>query len=268
MPTLARTTARPGVPRRAGRAIRGEWHRLTAVPVRELRALGPRAIPLTLCTVLLTFGFWLAWRTTWGSDAARVLGGVSAGIPLPLALLRTPVSLFVPAPDLPVWGALLQVLLLFGLAELQLGRGRMLLVAYFATLCGTLSARAMVAIGPGHVLGLDAYHADVPDTGPSAAVVGLVVCVAMVRRAPIAFTGVWVVMVAEVVAKPNLAGREHVAAMTGVTLLTAASLARRRRRVRGQAVRTRASAAQWTCDAAGLSSRERGERPDHAARRR
>ncbi|MYV99749.1 hypothetical protein [Streptomyces sp. SID3343] len=243
MPTLAHTTARPRVPTRAGRAIRGEWHRLTAVPVRELRSRGLRAIALTVCIVLSTFGFWLAWRTTWGSDTARVLGGVSAGIPLPLALLRTPVSLVVPAPDLPVWGALLQVLLLFGLAELELGRRRTLVVAYVATLCGTLWARAMVAIGPDHVLGLDAYRADVLDTGPSAAVVGLVVCIAMVRRAPILFTGVWALMIAEVVVKPNLAGREHLAAMTGVTLLTAASLALDR------------------------SRRRRGARPDRAARR-
>jgi hypothetical protein len=267
MPTLARTTARPGVPIRAGRAIRGEWHRLTAVPVRELRSRGLRAVPLTLCTVLLTFGFWLAWRTGWGSDAARILGGVSAGIPLPLALVRTPVSLFVPAPDLPVWGALLQVLLLFGLAELALGRRRMVVVAYVATLCGTLAARAMVAIGPGHVLGLDARHADVLDTGPSAAVVGLVVCVAVVRRAPILFVGVWALMIAEVAVKPNLAGREHVAALTGVTVVTAASLAWRRRRVRRQAARAR-SAAAWGHDATGLSPRERDERPDQPARRR
>ncbi|WP_406279429.1 hypothetical protein [Embleya sp. NBC_00896] len=232
MPTLDRTSARPGTFARTGTAVLGEWRRLTAVPARELRAHGARAIPLTTCAVLSMFAFWLAWRTEWGGDAARILGGVSANIPLPLALLRTPISLFVPAPDLPVWGALAQVLIVFGLAELDLGRRRTLIVAYVATLCGTLAARAMVAIGPDHLLGIDARHGDVLDTGPSAAVVGLVVCLAMVRRAPILFTGVWILMIAEVAIKPNLAGREHLAAMAGITILTAAYLSRRRSRER------------------------------------
>jgi hypothetical protein len=229
MSTLARTTPRPGPLARTGGAVRAEWRRVTARPRVELRAHGLRAIPLTTCTVLLTLAFWFAWRTAWGSDLARVLGGVSADIPLPLALVRTPVSLFVPAPDLPVWGALVQILVFFGLAELDLGRRRTLIVAYVATLCGTLAARAMIAIGPDHFLGIDARHGDVLDTGPSAAVVGLVVCIAMVRRAPILFTGVWALMIAEVIVKPNLAGREHLAAMTGVTILTAILLARTRR---------------------------------------
>ncbi|WP_439677647.1 hypothetical protein [Embleya sp. MST-111070] len=230
MSTLARSTPRPGLLVRTGAAVRGEWTRLTARPVRELRAHGPKAIPLTVCAVLLSLGFWLAWRTSWGGDVVRVLGGVSAGIPLPLALLRTPVSLFVPAPDLPVWGALIQVLILFGLAELDLGARRTLVIAYVATLSGTLAARVMVGLGPDHLLGIDAHQGDIMDTGPSAAVVGLVVCIAMVRRAPILFVGVWALMIAEVVVKPNLAGREHIAALTGVTLCTGVYLIRRRRR--------------------------------------
>ncbi|MET7297746.1 hypothetical protein [Embleya sp. NPDC005575] len=232
MSTLTRSSARPGPLVRTGGAVRGEWSRLTVVPVRELRAHGLSAIPLTVCAVLLTFGFWLAWRTTWGGDMARVLGGVSAGIPLPLALLRTPVSLFVPAPDLPVWGALIQVLILFGLAELDVGARRTLAIAYVATLCGTLAARVMIGLGPDHLLGMDARHGDIPDTGPSAAVVGLVVCIAMMRRAPMLFAGVWILMVAEVTVKPNLAGREHIAAMAGVTLCVGVYLARQRRRTR------------------------------------
>ncbi|MFE2868021.1 hypothetical protein [Embleya sp. NPDC059259] len=232
MSSPARRVPRPGPLARTGGAVRGEWRRLTAVPVRELRAHGLLAIPLTVCTVLLTLGFWLAWRTAWGGDVVRVLGGVSAGIPLPLALLRTPVSLFVPAPDLPVWGALIQVLILFGLAELDLGARRTLVIAYVATLCGTLSARVMVGLGPDHLLGIDARDGDILDTGPSAAVAGLVVCIAMVRRAPILFVGVWALMIAEVVVKPNLAGREHIAAMTGVTVCTGVYLARQRRRIR------------------------------------
>ncbi|MFI6981373.1 hypothetical protein ACIBSV_22635 [Embleya sp. NPDC050154] len=229
MSTLAPSTPRPGLLARTGGAVRGEWGRLTSVPIRELRAHGVWAIPLTCCTVLLTLGFWLAWRTAWGGDVVRVLGGVSAGIPLPLALLRTPVSLFVPAPDLPVWGALIQVLILFGLAELDLGARRTLVIAYLATLCGTLTARVMIALGPDHPLGIDARHGDVLDTGPSAAVVGLVVCIAMVRRAPILLAGVWILMIVEVVVKPNLAGREHIAAMAGVAVCTCAYLAWQRR---------------------------------------
>jgi hypothetical protein len=145
------------------------------------------------------------------------------------ALLRTPLSLFVPALDLPVWGALAQILLVFGIAELCLGRWRALAIAYVATLAGTLYARLGIRLGPDSPLGLPASDRWVVDTGPSAAVVGLAVYLGWRYRAYVTASAVIVAMVVEVLLKENLAGKEHLAAIVVVLALCAVGELRQRR---------------------------------------
>ncbi|MEU9201643.1 hypothetical protein [Streptomyces sp. NPDC048332] len=204
-----------------GRAARREWGPLweavrTAVATERLRA-----VPMTLAAVCLTALLQMVQNSSWGYGPVQALGAVRAEDPLPAALLRTPLSLFVPALDLPVWGALAQVLLVFGTAEICLGRWRTLLIAYVATPAGTLYARIGVAVGPDGFLGLPGSDARVVDTGPSAAVVALAVCVCFAHRAW--FTGglVVVAMVVEVAVKDNLAGREHLVAVAAALALCA-----------------------------------------------
>ncbi|XCM32652.1 hypothetical protein ABXI76_27935 [Streptomyces parvus] len=201
------------------RAAVHEWGPLFTAVRQRLAARGVRALALTLTAVVLTAVIQVTQNQAWGYRPVQNLGAVRAEDPLPLALLRTPLSLFVPALDLPVWGALAQILLVFGVAEVCLGRWRTLAVAYGATLAGTLYARADVALGPGTFPGLPASDAQVVDTGPSAAVVGLAVYVCHQRRAW--FTGALVVlaMVVEVLVKDNLAGREHLAAIAAVLVV-------------------------------------------------
>ncbi|MYX03397.1 MULTISPECIES: hypothetical protein [unclassified Streptomyces] len=201
------------------RAAVREWGPLFTAVRQRLAARGLRALALTLTAVALTAVIQVTQNQAWGYGPVQSLGAVRAEDPLPLALLRTPLSLFVPALDLPVWGALAQILLVFGVAEVCLGRWRTLAVAYGATLAGTLYARVGVALGPGTFPGLPASDAQVVDTGPSAAVVGLAVYVCHQRRAW--FTGALVVlaMVAEVLVKDNLAGREHLAAIAAVLVV-------------------------------------------------
>ncbi|MFI8432482.1 hypothetical protein ACIGJO_01820 [Streptomyces sp. NPDC079020] len=215
-------------------AARREWGPLLGTVRRALAAHGARAVPLTLTAVFLTALIQVAQNQTWGLRTVRNLGAVQAEDPLWLALLRTPLSLFVPALDLPVWGALAQLLLVFGIAEITLGRGRTLGIAYLATLAGTLYARIGVAVGPAGFLGLPASDAQVVDTGPSAAVVGLAVYVCCAYRAW--FTGALVIvaMVVEIVFKDNLAGKEHLAAIAAVLVLCAVAEWRRRTRGHGQ----------------------------------
>ncbi|MGY3683259.1 hypothetical protein [Streptomyces sp. TE33382] len=215
-------------------AARREWGPLLGTVRRALAAHGARAVPLTLTAVFLTALIQVAQNQTWGLRTVRNLGAVQAEDPLWLALLRTPLSLFVPALDLPVWGALAQLLLVFAIAEITLGRGRTLGIAYLATLAGTLYARIGVAVGPAGFLGLPASDAQVVDTGPSAAVVGLAVYVCCAYRAW--FTGALVIvaMVVEIVFKDNLAGKEHLAAIAAVLVLCAVAEWRRRTRGRGQ----------------------------------
>ncbi|MFE0644457.1 hypothetical protein ACFW2Y_23020 [Streptomyces sp. NPDC058877] len=207
------------------RGVRGfarrEWGPLFDTVRTALVTRGWRAVPLTLTAVGLTALFQVVQNQDWGYRPVQAIGSVRAEDPLWAALLRTPLSLFVPALDLPVWGALAQVLLVFGIAEIRIGRWRTLGLAYLATLAGTLYARLGIALGPDGPLGLPATDARVVDTGPSAAVVGLAVYVCWRCGARWTGTLVVVAMVVEVLVKPNLAGKEHLAAIIAVLALIA-----------------------------------------------
>jgi hypothetical protein len=156
-----------------------------------------------------------------GERVVTRLGVVKAALPLDVSLLRTPLSLYVPALDLPVWGALVQVFLVFGIAEIVLGRRLTLVVAYACTLAGTLFARLGVELGPDHLFGFPAWVGYVRDTGPSAAVVALAVCVAIRCRAWWTGGTVALSMVVEAALLPNLAGLEHVVALLTAGLIAA-----------------------------------------------
>ncbi|MFG1666523.1 hypothetical protein [Streptomyces sp. Y7] len=188
-----------------------------------------RAAPMTVGAVCLTGLTQVVQNQSWGYRIVQDLGAVRAEDPLWSALLRTPLSLFVPALDLPVWGALAQVLIAFGIAEMCLGRWRTLVVAYVATLAGTLYARVAIAVGPDSPFGLPASDARVVDTGPSAAVVGLAVFLGWRYGAYVTAGVVIAAMVAEVALKPNLSGKEHLAAIAAVLVLCGVSTVRQRR---------------------------------------
>ncbi|MFC9818771.1 hypothetical protein ACFWG6_37315 [Streptomyces erythrochromogenes] len=175
-----------------------------------------RAIPMTLGAVCLTTVFQIVQNTSWGFRPVQDLGSVKAVDPFWLALLRTPLSLFVPALDLPVWGALAQMLLVFGIAEIWIGWWRTLVIGYVATLAGTTYARIGVALGPEHPFGLPVSDRIVNDTGPSAAVVGLAIYLCWRYRAYLTGALVILAMIGEVLVKNNLAGKEHLAAIAAV----------------------------------------------------
>ncbi|MFE7899578.1 hypothetical protein ACFU3E_18995 [Streptomyces sp. NPDC057424] len=210
------------------RWARAEWGALYASARGPLAERRWRAVPVAVTAVCLTAVLHFAHHQAWGCEWVRNAGGVRAVDPLWQALLRTPLSLFVPALDLPVWGALVQVLLVFGIAELCLGRWRTVAVAYVATLAGTLYARLGIWLGPDSSLGLPASDRWVVDTGPSAAVVGLAVFLGWRHRAYVTASVVIVAMVVEVVVKENLAGKEHLAAIAAVLVLCAAGELRQR----------------------------------------
>ncbi|MEU8969540.1 hypothetical protein AB0D11_09700 [Streptomyces monashensis] len=207
---------------------REEWG-LLCVTLREAvlkRRL--RAIPMTLTAVGVTALLQWVQNQQWGYQFVQNVGAVRAEDPLWLALLRTPLSLFVPALDLPVWGALAQILLVFGIAEVCIGWWRTLAIAYVATLAGTLYARVGISLGTHAPFGLPWTDAEVVDTGPSAAVVGLAVYVAWRYGAYATAGAVTVAMVAEVLVKENLAGKEHLAALMAVGSLCLAVAVRQR----------------------------------------
>ncbi|MFE7930498.1 hypothetical protein ACFU6S_17515 [Streptomyces sp. NPDC057456] len=223
--------------------MRGEWYGIVVDPLRQLRRRGPAALLLAFVACAGVIFFHAIAQHPTGGTVVRILGGVQGDLPLWLALLRTPVSLYVPALDLPVWAGITQLFLAFALAELALGRRRTLLIAYASTLAGTLTVRVMMAMGPGWWgLGLPPEIGQVLDTGPSAAVVGLFTYLSVVRRAPIVFTLTGGSMVFESIAKPNLAGREHLIAVAAAVVLGLLQERGRRRRRTATKVRDTASA--------------------------
>ncbi|MCW2942923.1 MAG: rane protein [Actinomycetia bacterium] len=218
-----------------GRAVTGvlveEWHKLTVLPGLRLR-LGPRAFPLTLGSTALVMVMWLGQMTTAGSSAVVWIGGVSARLPIDVAVARFPGSMFAPAPNLPVWGSLAQVLLVFGLAEAWLGAGRTLGISLLATALSSLGGRLMCELGPHHLLGLPYQASLLLDTGPSSAVVALMVYVCLRQGAWLGLTATIIVMVGELVVLPNMAGREHIIAIVTALLAALPLLARDRQRHR------------------------------------
>lgn len=203
-----------------GRTLYGEWHGIVVDPVRQLVRRGLSGLLLAFVAVFGVIFFHALAQHPTGAVIVRLAGGVKASLPLPLALLRTPVSLYVPALDLPVWAGITQLFFAFALAELALGRARTLVISYATTLAGTLTVRVMIALGPGWWgLGLPPEIGQVLDTGPSAAVVGLFTYLSVIRRAPIVFALTGGSMVWESIVKPNLAGREHLIAVGAAIVL-------------------------------------------------
>ncbi|MFE4454639.1 hypothetical protein [Streptomyces sp. NPDC056796] len=212
--------------RTAAIAVRREWGLAWGAVRSGLAERGWRALTLTSTALCLIVLFQVAQRQgnrSWSYRIVEDVGFVRAVDSWWLALVRTPLSVFVPAVDLPVWGALVQVLVVFGIAEITLGPRRTLLVAYLCTLTGVLYARMGVAIGPGGVLGLPVSDAQVVDTGPSGAVAGLTVYLCLRFRAWCTGAFAVVALVVEALVDPDLAGREHLVAVVTASALFAYS---------------------------------------------
>ncbi|MYS23730.1 hypothetical protein GA0115240_15597 [Streptomyces sp. DvalAA-14] len=221
--------SRVGAP--AGRLRRfaaGEWGAVFPAAWRRLRARGARAVPLTLAGCVGVLALQLLQHAPRTSGWVDRLGGVYATSPWWQELLRTPLSVFVPDPSLPVWGLVLQLVVVFGIAETTLRTPRTLAIALLATLAGTCFARYSLWIGPHGFLGLPPHELRVRDTGPSAAVVALGVYTACRYRAWFTSAAIAAAMVVEVLYVPNLAGYEHLAGVAVILALTAAEAARRR----------------------------------------
>ncbi|MGN5381653.1 hypothetical protein ACQ4WX_44885 [Streptomyces lasalocidi] len=117
-----------------GRTLRGEWYAIVVEPVRRLARRGLSGLLLAFVAAFGVIFFQAVAQHPLGRLWVTRLGGVKADLPLWLSLLRTPVSLYVPALDLPVWAGITQLFLAFAWAELTLGRARTLAISYITTL--------------------------------------------------------------------------------------------------------------------------------------
>jgi hypothetical protein len=193
--------------------LSAEVRRLLGPPARTLRADGPFAFPVALSCAALVGVFATIQHFTAGWWVVEHVAGVYQALPLPLILLRLPLSMFAPAPDLPAWGALLQVLVVFGFSEIHLGRLRTLVTAVCVNSLTTVAARIMVIIGLHLAIGTPQVDQYELDTGPSTVVVALSVYIALKCRAYLVLAITVAAMAGEAVALPNLAGREHLVAL-------------------------------------------------------
>lgn len=152
-----------------------------------------------------------------------------------LALARLPGSTIAPAQSLPVSGALLQVLLVVGAAEVLIGSRAVVTVGLAVQFATTGAARVMYELGPTSLLGMDPVSAGIRDTGPSAVVVAVGVYAACRLRLSRLLSLVVASMIVEMVLMPNLAGREHVVAVACGLIAAAVSRSGLRRSSTGSA---------------------------------
>jgi hypothetical protein len=146
---------------------------------------------------------------------------VRASEPMHVELARLIGSIFAPAPHLPLWGAVLQVVVVVGLAELLLGWRWALTVGLACHVAATLAARGMFAVGPHHLgaFALPLSMVAERDTGPSALTVGLAGSL-VVRERLRSLTVVYAIglATATLLAATSVAGVEHLVA-AGVGML-------------------------------------------------
>ena len=140
-------------------------------------------------------------------------GAVYASLPLSSELLRLPMSLFIPTPYLPVWGAAAQLVIVLGIAEMLIGRWVTIAVAAVGHVASTLTARVIIDSIHGSLFGLTPALAHMLDTGPSAAATAVgafLLLVLGLRRCAVVLT---VSLLVAAFFIPGVDGVEHMIAL-------------------------------------------------------
>jgi hypothetical protein len=163
-----------------GTGLRAEFARLW-LATRVGWANGARpwlgvSLALACAAVTVLLRFHAVHTELWRS------GDVYASLPLTTELVRLPMSFFMPTAYLPLWGAVLQLLVVIGLGELILGRSMTLLVAATGHVGSTLVARVLLDTAHAHIVGLTPAFAKLLDTGPSGATTAVGACLLVAMR--------------------------------------------------------------------------------------
>jgi hypothetical protein len=196
------------------RSIGRDFRTVFSRPIRLLRERKLMAIPGTVVCVAIIALFALLQHFPGGLTLMLDVAGVHQAEPLWEVLLQLPLSMFAPAPMLPAWGAMLQVALAFGISECWLGWRRMIMIAVVTSAVTSMAARVMVFIQSTFSIGTPEIDNWQLDTGPSVAVVALLVYLALRLRTYWIVAVTAVSMGGEAAILPNLAGREHLVAIS------------------------------------------------------
>ena len=196
-----------------------EWRDLIASVVTQARRRGPAAFPVTAVATSSVVLLAVLNTGPTGHHFIRLWVDEYARLPIRTALERLVPSFAAPTARLPYWGAILQVALVFGIAEALYGSRVTVVVALLAHCVATLSARVFIWLGPHVFFGMIAIAAKYADSGPSGATVGLLAFLAVRRRSFQGSLMLAAFLVAEWVWTHGLAQREHiVAALVGAVL--------------------------------------------------
>ncbi|MGH3731833.1 MAG: hypothetical protein ACRDVC_00390 [Acidimicrobiales bacterium] len=140
-------------------------------------------------------------------------GDVYAALPLTTELVRLPMSLFMPTAYLPLWGTILQLLVVIGLGELILGRSVTLFVAAAGHVGSTLVARVLLESPHASILGLTPAIAHLLDTGPSGATTAVGACLLVAMRMNRSALLLSLGLIIAALIAPGLDGVEHTVAL-------------------------------------------------------
>jgi hypothetical protein len=166
---------------------------------------------------LLVAGLALAFRTREGRRIVEALAVTHARDPLPVLVVRLPLSVFAPAELLPFAFAVVQVTVVFAAAQILLGWRRTLVVGLAGHALATVSARAWIWLG--EPLGVAHHHLDTADAGPSVAVLSLAGYIMVAMRAGWLAALLSAYHLGETVLLHGLAQREHlVGVLVGIAL--------------------------------------------------
>jgi hypothetical protein len=191
-----------------------EFARLLAPLGEVLRWRRWSGLSLAGAGAALTLACALAQQALRGPAWLADMTAERASLPLGIALERLPGSLFAPALDLPLWGAVTQLAVAAALVQAACGPTRALGVGFSAHLGATLAARMTLAVGPLMPLAMPAATRFVLDTGPSAASLALLAHLCVRLRCGVVFAMVTAAPIVELTIWPTgLAGHEHLAAV-------------------------------------------------------
>ena len=201
------------VPGRRPSGLRSEVLAVVRRVFAAWREQGARAGSIAIVGMVLTAAFAIVEHGEFAATVDRI-AGVRQSDRLGLLLLRTPLSIFASAPNLPVWGAIAQVAVVLAIAQAVLGARRTIIVGVGSEFLVNLIVHAMVVKGHASWVGMSAPAA-VLDTGPSVVVVALLWAALIEVRAWRLASLVALGFLIEVVVEPNLAGHEHMIGLAG-----------------------------------------------------
>jgi hypothetical protein len=207
------------------RWLRRELDKVFGPAVEALRLRQWQRFWLGPAASLIVIALGCAFRTRWGHSFIEHYAITRPGNGWSTVALRLPLSMFAPAALLPFWFAIIQVGVVYGLAQTILGWRRTVLVAVAGHVLATCSAHLWILLG--RPLGVGHRYDTFGDAGPSVAVVTVIAYLAVIRGASW-LVGVLVAYdVIELAVFNGLSQREHLlgvlvgAVCAGLSRLTA-----------------------------------------------